>query len=111
MNDIYCQKENKAKRLNTTVQPYITFLCIGIENPLKVTGSYVIINKYQFKVETPMKAVDLAFKSFFSLNLNYPKESEHLWEFIQKYFYNITTDHDKQFTSTNIILNDLKQFC
>jgi len=58
-----------------------------------------------------MKAVDLGLKSFFSLNLNYPKESEHVWEFIQKCFYNITNDHDKRFTSTNITINDLKQFC
>jgi len=67
-------KETKANKYGLTVQPYITLLCPHLNNDLVITASYVVINKFIFKVETPLKAVDICFKSFFALNLNYPKE-------------------------------------
>ncbi|XP_016663981.2 uncharacterized protein LOC107885069, partial [Acyrthosiphon pisum] len=60
--------------------------------------------------ETPLKAVDICFKSFFALNLSYPTECDHVWEFVQKFFYDINTNHDKQYQSVDNTINDFKSF-
>lgn len=72
--------------------------------------SFVIINDTKYKLETPLKAVDICFKSFFTLNYKYPLEGEQIWTFIQKYFYEIDTNSDKCFPQVNTLINDLKQF-
>lgn len=73
----------------------------------QVISFYVVINKYFYHVESALKAVDICFKSFFSLHLNYTPECEQIWYFIQKYMYNIETKHDKNFQSVNNLINDL----
>lgn len=108
LQEVYKQKERKAPSFGLTVQPYVTLLCSDLTNQFIVSASYVVINKYVFKVETPLKAVDICFKSFFALNLNYPKESDQIWEFIQKKIYDISTKVDKQYQSVNNIINYLK---
>ncbi|XP_022161828.1 uncharacterized protein LOC111027724, partial [Myzus persicae] len=97
LQEIISIKTNKATSFGLTVQPYVALLCSDPQNELTVTASYVIINKYTFKVETPLKAVDICFKSFFALNLKYPVQSDHVWEFIQKFFYGIVTEEDKKY--------------
>lgn len=89
-------KTTKATSFGLTVQPYVALLCSDPQNELIVTASYVIINKYTFKAETPLKAVDICFKSFFTLNLKYPVQSDNVREFIQKFFYGIITKEDKK---------------
>jgi len=105
---VITSKNTKASLFGLTVQPYVALLCSDPQNEFVVTASYVIINKYTFKVETPLKAIDICFKSFFALNLRYPIQSDHVWEFIQKYFYDITTEQDKKYQCVDNILNDFK---
>jgi len=106
---VYLNKENKASTFGLTVQPYVTLLCSDPSNEFIVAASYVIINKFVYSVETPLKAVDICFKTFFALNLNYPKESNHIWQFIQQFLYEITTKTDKNYQAVNHIINDLKK--
>jgi len=108
VKEIYDQKETKANKYGFTVQPYVTLLCPHPNDDLAVTASYVVINKFVYKVETPLKAVDICFKSFFALNLSYPTECDHVWEFVQKFFYDISTNHDKQYQSVDNTINDFK---
>jgi len=110
LQEVYLNKENKASTFGLTVQPYVTLLCSDPSNEFIVAASYVVINKFVYSVETPLKAVDICFKTFFALNLDYPKESNHIWQFIQQFLYEITTKTDKNYQSVNLIINDLKKF-
>ena len=54
--------------------------------------------------ETPnlLKAVDVAFKMFYVLDLEYPWQCSVTWEFIQKVLYGIDSHH-KAKTSPSVI--------
>jgi hypothetical protein len=108
LNEVISIKNTKATSFGITVQPYIAFICSDPQNELVVTASYIIINKYIFKVETPLKAIDICFKSFFALNLIYPVQSNHIWEFIQKFFYDIYLKKDKRYQFVDNIISDFK---
>lgn len=69
--------------------------------------AYVSINEILYKVETPLKAVDLCFKVFHAINANYPYEVEACWMFIQKFFFDIKTKFDKNYTSVNALISDI----
>jgi len=81
-------KWEKNKSIKQTVQPYIVFVGPGLsfQDGLEVSLFYVVINHNFFKLESALKAVDVCFKSFFALHLDYPTESGQIWQFIQQYF-------------------------
>ncbi|XP_025420485.1 uncharacterized protein LOC112690652 [Sipha flava] len=84
-NDIKTTHEQKVNRAfinNLTVQPYIAIVG-NIEDASSVLNYYTVIDK----IETPIKALDICFKSFHALNLNYPPEAEQVRWFIQDYFF------------------------
>lgn len=83
---------------------------LGTQDRLEVSSFYVVIDHNFFKLESALKAVDICFKSFFSLHLNYPTESEQIWQFVQQFFFKINTKFDKnyQFVS-NLVTNLNKQ--
>lgn len=43
------------------------------------------------------------------LNTKYPREAEHVWEFVQKGIYNINTAYDRNFNSVLNLIHDLKK--
>lgn len=67
----------------------------------------MVIEHTKFKVETPLRALDICFNAFFTLNYKYPVESEQIWLFIQTYFFGIYTPYDKTYQSVKNITNDL----
>jgi len=97
LKEIISIKTAKATSLGLTVQSYVALLCSDPQNELIVTASYVIINKYTFKAEMSLKVVDICFKSFFALNLKYPVQSDHIWEFIQNFFMLGIITQDKKY--------------
>lgn len=105
MKEIDGETKEKTLRKGHSVQPYMIF--VKGNNDLEVSSYYVVINSNYIKLESPLKAIDICFKSFFSFHLNYPLECEVIWIFIQKYFYNITTKFDNSFQQVNSIMNDL----
>lgn len=79
------------------------------DSSLEATSFYVVINHNLVKLESALKAIDICFKSFFSLHVNYPCECEQIWEFIQKFFYKINTKFDKNYQFvTNLITTLIK---
>lgn len=112
MKEIDNIKLEKAQRLGQTVQPYLIFIGEGCENKdnVNVTDYYVVINNNFLKLESPLKALEVCFKSFFCMHLNYPAESDQIWQFVQKYFFNINTNYDKNYQMVNIFINDLNKF-
>ncbi|KAF4514066.1 UNVERIFIED_CONTAM: hypothetical protein B566_EDAN018856 [Ephemera danica] len=61
-----------------------------------------------YELDSLLKAVDICFKVFFCMSLEYGKDSEQLWNFLQKGVYNITTKYDNSFPSVNDLLLRLK---
>jgi len=102
----------KAITFGLTVQLYILIEGSIIEeiNSEEKIQSFLIINNTNYKLETPLKAVDTCFKSFFTFNYKYPVEGEQVWAFIQKYFFQINTDTDKCFPQMDTIINDLSHY-
>lgn len=81
MGEIDGEKKEKALRKGPSVQPYMIF--VDGNNDFEVSFYYVVINSNYIKLESPLKAINICFKSFFSFHLNYPLECEILWIFIQ----------------------------
>lgn len=65
--------------------------------------SFVIINKVWYEVETPFKAIDIAFKCMYSLDTKYPAECAREWLFLQKGVYEISTKYDKDIRDCNVL--------
>jgi len=100
LNNIKSQKLEKAFSSGLTVQPYIVI----VDN----TISYTVVNDLLFKLETPIKALDICFKAFHTLNLEYPKEAEQVWHFNSEYFFGIT-DIKHKFIGVKSLVNDLSK--
>lgn len=93
--------------MGLTVQPYV--VVIGNVDGLDSLKSYTVINDTQYILETPIKAIDICFKAFHSLNLLYPVQSNQVWCFIEQYFFNIINPiKKKQFISVEILIKDLE---
>ncbi|PIK42603.1 hypothetical protein BSL78_20529 [Apostichopus japonicus] len=67
-------------------QPFI--LIIG-ENRRNPEQQFVIVERMAMPASSLIKAVDLCFKVFYVLDLNYPWESNNVWDFIQKNIYGL----------------------
>ncbi|XP_050060631.1 uncharacterized protein LOC114127207 isoform X2 [Aphis gossypii] len=106
LKTLHQQKKDRALFLGLTVQPYV--VVIGDIDGLDPIHAYTIIDNTQYLLETPIKAVDVCFKAFHSLNLEYPIESNQVWCFIEHYFYNIVNPiKGKQFLSIQTLVKDL----
>lgn len=98
------QKKDRALLLGLTVQPYVVVVGDGLDP----VHTYTIINDTQYLLETPIKGLDVCFKAFHSLNLEYPVESNQVWCFIEHYFFNIVNPvKGKQFLSIQTLVKDL----
>jgi hypothetical protein len=73
-----------------------------------VTNSYVTIDEVLYSTESTLEALDVCFKAFHVLNINYPDASKHLWTLIQKGLYDFLTPWDMSFSNTEHILKKLK---
>jgi len=81
------RREKYAKyRLNLGMQAIIVGASVDF-----IKHSYVIINEIFYKVETPLKAIDIAFKSMYALDSKYPAECTREW-FLQEAVYGILSD-------------------
>ncbi|KAB0799883.1 hypothetical protein PPYR_07763 [Photinus pyralis] len=96
------EREKRHQIHKTTEQPQI--IIIGnVANP----KNFVKINEVLYEVECPLKALDICFKSFFVFNASYPASCEQCWVFVQKKIYNIETETDPSFISTNSVYSDI----
>lgn len=81
----------RCKELNITIQPYIIVVGPSIKD---IQNSFVCIDDVLYNTASVLEAVDVCFKAFQVLQLNYPAASEHLWIIIQKCFYKFITKWD-----------------
>jgi len=89
--------------MQISVQPYI----IVVGPIVNVSNSYVTIDEVLYSTESTLEALDVCFKAFHVLKINYPNASKHLWMFIQKGLYNFCTQWDMSFSNTEHVLKKL----
>lgn len=90
---------------SATLQPIIS----GIgEYFLEISEVYMYFADIFYKLNNIVHAMDIAFKTFFSLQLCYPIECQTVWLFIQQYFYEIPIVDKQKNTKLSSILNDIK---
>jgi len=79
MKIVHKQKVDKALTCCSTVQPYVVI--VGDVASQDATYHYAIINNTHYQLETAVKAIDVCFKLYHVLNLEYPPEAEQIWYF------------------------------
>ncbi|CAH0562823.1 unnamed protein product [Brassicogethes aeneus] len=104
LNEKIEERKTRLHSLGLTVQPFI--VCIGEQT---ITSSFVVIDDIKYKLETPIKALDVAFKVFHTVNAEYPAECQHVWLLIQRLVYNINTAYDKPSSATTALITDLNE--
>lgn len=92
--------KNKFRSLDLTFQP--SLLIIG-----ELEQICVIYDEIYYKTDSILSALDICFKLFFVLNLKYSPQSAQVWQFIQKYFFEISVDGEKCFTQISSLISDL----
>lgn len=98
------EKVKRAENLGLAIQPYV--IVVG-PTLLEVNAFYICIDNVLYQVPTALMAVDLCFKIFHVFNVNYPRESEHIWYVIQRSLYKFSTQYDKQISYVMPIINTL----
>jgi len=87
------------------IQPLI--LTVG--TPVNPQEIIVFFDSIKYKIFSILSGIDICFKLFHLLNLEYPVESCFIWLFIQKFFYNINTKFDAPCHTLGQILSDLSK--
>lgn len=54
-----------------------------------IESIYVIINEVKYHFDSFTRALEILFKSFHALDIKYPKESKHVWIFIEEAFFDL----------------------
>lgn len=101
------ERQEKLKRHKLTCQPIPIIVGPTLH---QISASYVSINDTLYKVETPLKAVDITFKILHVLDAKYSADAEIVWTFIQKYIYELETVYDKSFVSVSSLIGDLSRY-
>lgn len=107
---MYLDEELKKIRTNCinrseTFQPLIAIIGDDIS---KTYGSYDIVDSVTYKFDNPIRAVDVCFQLFHTLNCKYPQASQLAWQFIQQYVYGIKLASDINYTGIECLVSDLK---
>ena len=101
LNEKIETRRTTLKSKHQTLQPFMVL----VENAATSHSSYVVINDTCYYVETPVKALDVCFKIFFSLNVKYPVECEQVWTFIQEFIYKIKST--KRYAGVTVVSSEI----
>ncbi|KAM6975909.1 LOW QUALITY PROTEIN: uncharacterized protein LKV04_015176 [Tautogolabrus adspersus] len=80
--------EAKASR------PYPYVLTLGNDNQ-HASQAFVIIAGQALEHDALLQAINVCFKAFFILDIKYPKQCEHVWEFLQSVIYEMPGGESK----------------
>ncbi|KYN15961.1 hypothetical protein ALC57_11798 [Trachymyrmex cornetzi] len=97
------EARDKTKKMQISVQPYV----IVVGSITNVSDSYVIIDEVLYSTESTLEALDICFKVFHVLKIDYPDASKHLWMLIQKGLYQFCIEWDISFSNTEHVLKKL----
>lgn len=103
--DINAEIENRKSYCianGLTFQP--TPLFVGPLNCIE--RCFIIIDETRYEVDSVLKTFERTFHTFYALNAEYPRESSHIWQFLQITCLKINMD--KVGINLNTLLGSLK---
>ncbi len=78
-------------------KPYLSVQALG--DPLQCASqAFVILAGQALPQNTLLGAVDVCFKAFYVLDINYPKQCAAVWEFLQQVVFQIEGPESKPVT-------------
>lgn len=77
-------------------------MVIAVGTPENFNSFYILINDIKYPANSLIEAIDLCFKSFYALNADYSSDCKMVWQFLQKYVYNIPGKKNDS-VATNVI--------
>lgn len=77
-------RQDKLASFHLTTQPLPIIVGSDIGT---IESCYVSVNDILYKIDTPLRAIDLCFKIFHVMNASYPPEPETVWTFIEQVVY------------------------
>lgn len=95
----------KYYNIGLTVQPFI--IVVGI-NIFELNEFYVYFDNNLLKFDSFLTSLEVCFKLFQVLSLEYPKGCGGPWLFIQEYFYEILLKKDHKLPTICSLINFLK---
>lgn len=95
-----CIDKSYSKKLTLQL-----FLCAVGDDHLTLREFYVYFSGIFYKLGNIVKSIDICFKIFQILDLEYPAPCKQVWVFIDQYFYTISKFKD---SSVATFINDLK---
>ncbi|KAJ8930691.1 hypothetical protein NQ314_016488, partial [Rhamnusium bicolor] len=93
-------RNEKLRQFGLTVQPFAV-----IVGDLSHPTYMIVVDEGQYKVDTGIRALELLFKLFHGLDIEYPPESEHIWLFIEELVFKLKPR--KTSPSTSTVLADI----
>ncbi|KYQ53634.1 hypothetical protein ALC60_02561 [Trachymyrmex zeteki] len=73
--DLEIQVERMRQKLFAAKKQLQPFPIIIGENTASITESYVYIDNFPYKVESPLHVIDVCFKAYHALHVSYPFQS------------------------------------
>lgn len=87
------------------MQPYIIAVGPTIS---EVSDLFLAVDTTVYKVPSAIEAIDLCFKIFHALDVEYPLESAHLWLLFQQVLYDYASDVDKMTPYVTETISDIR---
>ncbi|XP_052132190.1 uncharacterized protein LOC127751925, partial [Frankliniella occidentalis] len=90
IQELLSERKEILEKYNNPMQPLPVLL-----GPLSnIRQSFVVLDDTRWELHDPFTAFIATFKIFFGLNTGFPFESRHLWLFLQKTLFGISSDKD-----------------
>ena len=81
-----------------------------VDDGLESNDVYVVINNIKYRIDSCriIDAVDVCFKAFFALNIDFTLECKRIWVFIQEFFFLSNMRVNQPYKMVSNLINDLK---
>lgn len=99
------QHAQKLRKQDLSLQPFMILVGPSLT---EISASYVQINNVRYLLRTPIKALDICFKSHFALDAAYLTPCKAVFYFIQQYFFDIYLKGDEKIQKVTAAISSLK---
>lgn len=103
-------RKKTLQKYSHTLQPVA--VVVGPLNSIR--QCFICLDDYRWEVDSPIEAVFGVLKICFGLSASYPVESRHIWVFLQRVVFNVTTAQDfveGRKSQLAARLKDFENFC
>ncbi|XP_037727820.1 uncharacterized protein LOC119558375 [Drosophila subpulchrella] len=110
VGELQTHLKNLTENCYSGKQKLQPFICSVGTSPFYLTEFSVYLSGVFYRMPNLLRSIEVCFKIFFVLNLEYPPECTLVWSLIQQHFYEIHLKSDKKSKALSELLNDFKNF-